>query len=70
MELSKNDIKILKNYEIHLQRAMDGYVRGIYTTDLNKLEPIYNKLGHKLENRNCATCVLSMLTCLANEYNK
>lgn len=70
MELNKHDIKILKDYEIHLQRAKDGYVRGIYTTDLNKLEPIYNKLGHQLENRNCATCVLSMLTCLANEYNK
>jgi hypothetical protein len=66
--LSKQDTNTLKEYEIHLRRAKDGYVRGIYTSDLNRLEPIYNKLGQQLENRHCASCVLGMLTFLANEY--
>lgn len=66
--LSKTDIKTLSQYEVHLQRAKDGYVKGIYTSDLNVLEPIYNKLGQHLENRHCATCVLGMMTFLANTY--
>lgn len=68
MKLSKSEINTLKEYEIHFNRATDGYVRGIYTTDLNKLEPIYNKLGQQLENRNCSSCVLGMLTYLADVY--
>lgn len=68
MKLSKSEFNTLKEYEIHLKRAKDGYVRGIYTTDLNRLEPIYNKLGQQLENRNCSTCVLGMLTYLAEIY--
>lgn len=68
--LTKNDIKTLKEYSIHLQRAKDGYVRGIYDSDLNKLEPIYNKLGQHLENKHCASCVLGMLLFLANKYNE
>lgn len=66
--LSKTDIKTLSQYEVHLKRATDGYVKGIYTSDLNNLEPIYNRLGHTLENRHCATCVLGMMTVLANAY--
>ena len=69
MKLSKSEIATLREYEIHLRRAKDGYVRGIYTPDLNKLEPIYNKLGQHLENRNCSACVLGMLTYLANIYD-
>ena len=67
-QLNKADIKTLKEYEVHLNRAIDGYVRGIYTTDLNRLEPIYNALGQRLENRSCATCVLGMLRYLADAY--
>ena len=67
-ELSKTDNNTLKEYEVHLRRAKDGYVRGIYTTDLNRLEPIYNKLGQRLENRSCSTCVLGMLQYLAKIY--
>lgn len=67
-ELSKNDIKTLKEYEIHLKRAKDGYVRGIYNSDLDRLEPIYNRLGQHLENRHCATCVLGMLKYLSDQY--
>lgn len=66
--LSKQDKATLKEYEQHLKRANDGYVRGIYTTDLNRLEPIYNKLGQQLENRSCATCVLGMLQYLSRIY--
>lgn len=68
MKLSKSEINTLKEYEIHLKRAKDGYVRGIYTTDLNRLEPIYNKLGQRLENRSCSTCVLGMLVYLSEIY--
>lgn len=68
--LTKGEINILKDYEDHLNRALDGYVRGIYTTDLNKIEPIYNRLGYRLENRSCANCVLGMLNHLAKIYFK
>lgn len=67
-KLTKQDKKILQTYEIHLKRAMDGYVRGIYDFDLNNLEPIYVKFGQHLENRHCASCVLGMLTYLGNKY--
>ena len=66
--LSKADKKTLSAYEIHLKRALYGYVKGIYTSDLNVLEPIYNRLGQRLENRHCSTCVLGMMTHLANIY--
>lgn len=67
-KLSKSDITVLKKYEIHLKRALDGYVRGIYSTDIDVLEPIYRKFGHRLESRTCSTCVLGLITFLANKY--
>lgn len=66
--LSKTDIKTLSKYEIHLKRALDGYVKGLYHPDIIELETIYNKFGHHLENKSCATCVLGMLNFLANKY--
>ena len=66
--LTKQDRKILQQYEVHLKRALDGYVRGIYEYDLNNLEPIYVKFGQLLENRHCSSCVLGMMTFLANKY--
>lgn len=69
-QLSKSDKMTLKQYETHLQRARDGYVKGIYTSDINNLEPIYNKLGHHLENRHCSSCVLGMIKTLAEIYFK
>lgn len=68
--LTKSDIKTLKEYTLHLQRAKDGYVKGLYSSDLAKLEPIYNKYGHQLENRHCSTCVLGMMIFLANKYDE
>ena len=67
-KLLKNEVKILAKYETHLKRALDGYVKGIYHSDLNELEPIYNRMGQHLENRSCSTCVLGMLIFLANKY--
>jgi hypothetical protein len=66
--LTKQDRTTLKRYERHLQNALDGYVRGIYETDLNVIEPLYNKFGFYLENRRCSTCVLGMLQFLGNKY--
>lgn len=66
--LTKQDRKVLQPYEVHLKRALDGYVRGIYEYDLNNLEPIYVKFGQHLENRHCSSCVLGMMTFLANKY--
>lgn len=66
--LTKNDRKTLGQYEVHLKRALDGYVRGIYEFDLNVLEPIYHRLGQHLENRHCSSCVLGMMAYLANKY--
>lgn len=68
-KLNKTDKAILSKYEIHLQRAKDGYVRGVYSTDLDVLEPIYAKFGLHLDNRHCSTCVLSMLKFLEKQYN-
>lgn len=67
--LTKADIKVLKEYEIHFKRAEDGYVRGIFPTDLDVLEPIYAKFGFHLDNRHCSTCVLGMLQFLNKKYN-
>ena len=66
--LTKQDRKILQQYEVHLKRALDGYVRGIYEHDLNILEPIYASFGQHLENRRCSTCVLGMLNFIGNKY--
>ena len=66
--LTKQDRKILQQYEVHLKRALDGYVRGIYEFDLNILEPIYHRFGQHLENRHCSSCVLGMMTYLGNKY--
>lgn len=66
--LTKTDRKTLQQYEVHLKRALDGYVRGIYDHDLNILTPIYSKFGYQLDNRNCSTCVLGMIRFLANKF--
>lgn len=67
-KLSKKDRTVLEEYKVHLTRARDGYVRGIYSTDIDVLTPIYAKFGLHLENKHCSTCVLNMLQFLANKY--
>lgn len=69
-KLNKKDKSVLEQYEVHLKRAVDGYVRGIYTTDLDVLTPIYAKFGLQLENKHCSTCVLGMMKFLATQYYK
>ena len=69
-KLTKKDRTVLEQYAVHLKRAKDGYVRGIYSTDLDVLSPLYAKFGLHLENKNCSTCVLGMLQFLANKYYK
>lgn len=67
-KLTKADKTVLKKYETHLKRALDGYVRGIYESDIIQLSSIYNKYGEQLENKHCPTCVLGMIRFLANKY--
>lgn len=66
--LSKSDKAILKQHEIHLQRALNNCVRGFYTTDYDAIAPIYAKFGLHVENKHCSTCILDMLKFLANKY--
>ena len=66
--LTKAEINTLSKYEAHLNRALKGYTMNVYMSDINVLEPIYNKLGHILHNRSCGGCILTMLKILANVY--
>lgn len=66
--LTKAEINTLSKYEAHLNRALKGYTMNVYMSDINVLEPIYNKLGHTLHNRSCSGCILTMLKILANVY--
>ena len=66
--LTKTEINTLSKYEAHLNRALKGYTMNVYMSDINVLEPIYNKLGHTLHNRSCSGCILGMLKTLANVY--
>lgn len=66
--LTKAEINTLSKYEAHLNRALKGYTMNVYMSDINVLEPIYNKLGHTLHNRSCSGCILGMLKTLANVY--
>lgn len=67
-KFTKKERSVLEQYKIHLQRAKDGYVRGLYSTDLDVLSPLYAKFGMHLENKHCAACVLGMMQFLANKY--
>ena len=66
--LTKAEINTLSKYEAHLNRALKGYTMNVYMSDINVLEPIYNKLGYTLHNRSCSGCILTMLKILANVY--
>ena len=66
--LTKAEINTLSKYEAHLNRALKGYTMNVYMSDIDVLEPIYNKLGHILHNRSCSGCILGMLKILANVY--
>lgn len=66
--LTKAEINTLSKYEPHFKRALKGYTMNVYMSDIAALEPIYNKLGHRLNNRSCSGCILGMLKIIANVY--
>lgn len=68
--ISKDDFKTLEKYENDFRNAVNGYIRGIYQSDVLLLMPIYKKMGYDLSNPNCSDCVLGMFKRLANEYYK
>lgn len=69
-KLTKEDIKNLNTYKLHLTRAQQGYTLGLQTYQINILESIYNKLGHNLHSRSCSGCVLGMLKTLSYVYDE
>lgn len=68
-KLDKADINVLSDYEQHFRNAKNGYMRGVYSSDISRLDPIYRKLGFKLSSPNCGSCVIGMLTKLGEIYN-
>ena len=68
--INKEQHKILSQFEPHFKSAKLGYVRGVYSSDITVLAPIYNSLGYKLSNPNCSGCVLTMFKTLGEEYEK
>lgn len=68
--MTKEQYNILKQYEKHFSTARYGYVRGIYSSDIQLVSPIYAQLGYKLSNPNCGECILVMFKNLGIEYNK
>lgn len=68
--LDKRDISTLKEYQQHLKNAQAGYMRGIYSIDIAKLEPIYRKVGGKLHSKSCGSCILGMLKKLGDIYGE
>lgn len=66
----KRDLSILKEYEPHFRNASNGYVRGIYSVDIAKLEPLYRKMGYNISNKNCGSCLIGMLKKLGEAYGE
>ena len=65
MQLTDNEIDIIKKYEDRLRTAVfSGYSRGVISPDLERLRLIYNKvkgIDYSL-NKSCAACQLTFLT--------
>ena len=68
--INKEQYQILSQYETHFRTSKHGYIRGVYSSDVITVTPIYNSLGHKLSNPNCSDCVLAMFKILGEEYEK
>lgn len=68
-KLESKDIEILKKYENTFRTAKHGFIRGIYSSDINTVSPIYSKLGYTLTSSTCNDCVLTMFKQLGNIYN-
>lgn len=68
--LDKADINLLTKYTQHFNRATKGYMSGLYSADIIQLSIVYSKAGFHLHNRNCSSCLLSMLKKLGEIYNE
>ena len=51
-----------------MKTAQAGYIRGLYSKDVETLSSVYSELGYKLSNRNCSSCILGMCKVLSNCY--
>ena len=67
MQLTDNEIDIIKRYEDRLRTAVfQDYSRGVISSDLERLRLIYNKvkgIDYNL-NKTCASCQLTFLKLL------
>lgn len=68
--ITKEQHKILSQFEDHFKTSKLGYIRGVYSSDVITVTPIYHSLGHRLTNPNCSECVLNMFRVLGEEYDK
>lgn len=67
---SNEELNILSKYELNFKQAANGYIRGIYTKDLEVLIPIANKYKITLSNKSCGSCVLGFMKSLGKVYDK
>lgn len=66
--INEEEYKILSNYTTNFKQAQGGYIRGIYSKDIDILAPIYKKIGYSLGNKSCGGCIINMLKQLGKEY--
>ena len=66
--LNENDYNILKQYETQLRTSQVGYIRGLYSKDIEILKDICSHHNIKLTNKNCSSCVLGAVKQLSNLY--
>lgn len=68
--LKKKDVLVLEPYKKHFNTAHSGYIRGLYSKDINIIKSVYELYGNKLTNSRCSTCILNMCKWCYNEINK
>lgn len=66
--LTKSDLEILGKYETDFRNAKNGFIRGIYHSDVVLLSPIYKSIGYELSNPSCSDCILTMFKRLGTYY--
>lgn len=66
--LTKNDFEILDKYAVNFRNARNGFIRGVYHSDIVLLSPIYKSIGYELSNPSCSDCVLTMFKRLGTYY--
>lgn len=66
--LTENDYNTLKPYETQLRTSQVGYIRGLYSKDVEILKDVCDRYNIKLTNKNCSSCVLGAVKQLSNLY--